>query len=556
MSISENKRNWLFASFSGILLALSFPPIPFPFLAFVAFVPILFVFSQSEKIRYRYLVLYLTFFIYHVSSQWWISSWAKETDPFLMIAGLGLDIFHPLFFLFPFWLFFFVKKRLGTTIALTSFPFLFLSFEWLHSLGDMAFPWLTIGNTQISNIYWIQFIDITGIWGASFLILCINVVILKFIILFLNSKEKKFLSFVINNRKSTYYLISIVLLLFLPYFYSFYIIKKYDYSENLKKSKNITIAIVQPNINPWEKWTGSPIKQLLLHQKIADSLLNKQNNIDLFLWSETAVPFLFLDFNSFKDVSLLTDWINHTKVPLLTGFSEFEFIRKGEIPPRWSKHFEFDTTQHYMTYNAAVLLEPDNQYSDVNKPQTYHKSKLTPFGELFPYKDIFPYLAEKLMWSVGISNWNIGTGADILKLNVGKSQVKVGNIICIESIHPAFVIDYIRKGANILTVITNDGWYDHTTGPRQHYLLSCIRAIENRRYIARIGNTGVSGFISPLGTSMSELSQYSQGAEAMTLPLIEDKTLYVKYGNWLPYLSASIAVLFLIFSIFTNVKKN
>ena len=104
MKLLNKQSNILFAILSGILLAASFPPLPFPLLSFVAFVPLLFILIRNENLRFKYLLIYLTFFIYHTSSNWWISSWAKETDPFLLISGLGLDIIHPLFFLFPFWL--------------------------------------------------------------------------------------------------------------------------------------------------------------------------------------------------------------------------------------------------------------------------------------------------------------------------------------------------------------------------------------------------------------------------------------------------------------------
>jgi apolipoprotein N-acyltransferase len=555
MKLFNKQSNILFAALSGILLAASFPPLPFPLLSFVAFVPLLFILIRNENLRFKYMLIYLTFFIYHTGSNWWISSWAKETDPFLLISGLGLDIIHPLFFLFPFWLFSIVKRRLGADLALTSFPFIFVLFEWLHSLGDMAYPWLTIGNSQISNIYWIQFIEFTGIWGASFLILSVNTLLLKILTDFSKSGENKIITYVLKSRTASNKLILIALIIFLPYFYSFYALQKYDYAANLKKSKNITIALVQPNINPWLKWTASPTEQIILHQKLADSLLGIQNNIDLVLWSETAVPFVDLSMNSFDDLSILQSWIDRTNVSLLTGFSEFEYLPNDKPLPRWAKTFDPDTSQHYMTYNASVLLEPGKTYSSTEKPPTYRKSKLTPFGEHFPFKDVFPFLVEKLMWSVGISNWNIGTGADILRFKVGRNTAKIGNIICIESIHPNFVKDYIRKGANILTVITNDGWYDHTVGPRQHYLLSCIRAIENRRYIARVGNTGLSGFISPLGFSLDEVPQYTQQSKAMTLPLIETKTLYSMWGDWFAWLASVIALLFIIMSFIKKRNK-
>lgn len=549
MKFLEKRKNFLFSLLSGILLALSFPPLPFPFLAFVGFVPILYIVLQKSEVRYKYLLVYFTFFIYHTSSNWWISSWRAETDPFLLITGLGLDIIHPLFFLFPFWLFFYVKRKLGDSIALAAFPFIFLLFEWLHSLGDLAYPWLTFGNTQISNLYWIQFIDITGIWGASFLIFCVNALILSFIKGFANSSDRKLTAYLIREKSAGYKIILIAIFIFLPYFYSFNALQYYNYTENLKNNKNITIGIVQPNINPWLKWQESPIQQILLHQRISDSLIKKQSNMDLLLWSETAVPFLHTSFNSFNEMSLLTNWIDKTNVPLLTGFAEFEFIPKEAKKPQWAKHFETDPKIYYMTYNASVLLEPNKYYSEIKRPQTYRKSKLTPFGEHFPFKNVFPWLAEKLMWGVGISNWNIGSGADILSLELNGRKAKIGSIICIESIHPNFVRDYVLKGANIFTVTTNDGWYDFTPGPRQHYLLSCIRAIENRRYIARVGNTGVSGFISPLGNSLVEIDQYKVSAKSAILPLLENKTIYALWGDWFAWIISGIAVFIILISI-------
>jgi apolipoprotein N-acyltransferase len=105
----------------------------------------------------------------------------------------------------------------------------------------------------------------------------------------------------------------------------------------------------------------------------------------------------------------------------------------------------------------------------------------------------------------------------------------------------------------MLSIITNDAWYDHTVGPRQHYLIACARAIENHRYIVRVANTGVSGLISPLGKSLFEIEQYTQEALHFRVPLMKNDTIYAKFGDWLPILSFIIVITLL---IFIYVKKN
>ncbi|MGB9701518.1 MAG: apolipoprotein N-acyltransferase [Candidatus Kapaibacteriota bacterium] len=542
------KRNYLIAVISGTLLTLSFPPLPFYLLAFVAFVPLLFVISD-DQVKHKYLLIYITFFIYHTGSNWWISSWSKETDPFLLISGLVLDFFHPLFFLFPFWLFFIIKKHKGKNFALVLFPFIFVSFEWLHSLGDLSYPWLTVGYTQMSNLFWIQFIDITGIYGSSFLILIANVIILKLIYLKIETQTSNFFKLILNSKKGMQYVIILVLIIFLPFFYTFTIIQKYDYYTNLKAGKNTNIGIVQPNINPWAKWTESTTGQIEKHFNISDSLIKSSSNIDLLIWSETAIPYVYLDFNSLQDLSLITNWIKKENVSLLTGIAEFYLVPKGNTPPKWAKQFVFDSSQYYLTFNSAILLNPNSMRADTARPFTYRKTRLTPFAENFPLKDVIPFAVKWLMWGVGISNWNVGDGPQLLQVNNESKKYKIGPIICIESIYPNYVRHFTLQGAQILTVITNDGWYDHTVGPTQHFIIAAARAIENRRYLARVANTGISGFISPFGTTLKELPQYKSIGTTMLLPLLSDKTIYVIYGDWLAYISAIISFIAIVYSL-------
>ena len=178
----KTNKKFIFAGLTGALLALAFPPVPFYLFAFIAFVPLLFLMVNEENLKKKYLMIYLAFFIYHTGTNWWISSWQSETDPYLMASGLALCIAHPFFFMIPFALFSLIKKKISTNIAIWSFPFLWTAFEFAHGLGEFSYPWLTIGNTQYYNHYWVQIIDIIGVYGASFLIALINVLLLKLIL--------------------------------------------------------------------------------------------------------------------------------------------------------------------------------------------------------------------------------------------------------------------------------------------------------------------------------------------------------------------------------------
>ncbi len=552
MDLSKLSTKLFFATISGVLLALSFPPNPLPFLAFVGLVPLLYILHRYDlSITHRYVIIYVTFFVYHTGSLWWISSWSRDTDIFLLISGLALDFLHPFFFFFPFLFYFWLAAKIGKTRSLLIFPLIFVWFEWMHSLGDIGFPWLTLGNTQILNLYWIQFIDITGIWGASFIILYINIFTVLLLSDYIESGTKQIHQFILQSRKAPFYIILVSLLFILPFFYSFFALQKYDYQSNLLKNKNINIAVIQPNINPWKKWEASAVHQLEILLKTSDSMLATDPRINLFVFPETAIPMLYNEFNTLQDISVLQNWCNQRNVSILTGFSEFYFIPKNEIPPPTSKQLSSDPQQFYKTFNSSILISPNFNYRPGDKVKSYCKSKLTPFGEQIPFQEAFPLLSKFALWSVGISSWNIGEGADILETNIKNLSVRIGNIICIESIYPNFVRDFVGANANIFTVITNDGWYDHTVGPRQHYLLACIRAIENRKYIARSANTGVTGFISPLGISLKEVPQYTATGTNLLLPLLDEVTIYSKYGDWLPLFSFLI---FFIISIFEFVK--
>lgn len=576
------------ALFTGILLSLSFPPyysIDLSFLSFFAFIPLLLVLNSpndynfisfKNKLKYAdktiehkslFIVLYLTFLIYHVGVNWWIGSFQKQTDPYLLMSAILLSIFHPFFFMVPIKIYLSIKKLAHSKNYKFKekihyiFPFIWVVFEWLHGETELSYPWITLGYTQIESVNWIQFIDITGIWGASFVILMINVIFYdlysKYLRTFNNVfNSKNVLEFINLQSKS----ILILLLCFiLPFVYSKYQYYNYNYlieqtktinSNRLDKLSNVNVdkkyinfGVIQPNINPWEKWSGKGMEQIYLHLNLQNECIKTLNNsitqndkIDLFVWSETAIPFIDMSINTNRYIDTLYKDIKKNKYSLLTGFTDVKIFPDAKNKTITARPYFGDS--YYEPYNSAMLINYNDLENISNdkfrENNVYQKMKLTPFAERLPHSELISFAQNWFTWGVGISSWGIGTNQKNLIFEKNKRSADIAPIICIESIYPRFVSNFALLGAEIFVIITNDAWYNGTPGPRQHYLIGAARAIENKRFLVRCANSGVSGVISPLGKSLIEIPAETSSFFKYKVPKIKNLTLYSKYGDWLP----------------------
>lgn len=516
---------------SGILLALSFPPMPTYLLGFICFVPLLFLLDNTKK--FYFWNTYLTFFIFNTATLWWISSFQEKTDPFLMISGFAIDLFHPLFFMIPiiFWLV--IRVRLPRRLALYLFPFVWATYEWSRSLTEFSFPWLSMGYTQIYNTHWVQIADIFGVFGTSLIIVLFNVTVYDLIYNYRSNKTN------IKDNKMQYSLLFLIIAL--PIIYSNIQINHFDHKRLLEDNKTINIGLVQPNIDPWDKWSGGSEDQLKTMMKYTDNLLDSTKKLDLVIWPETSILYLNTRFNIYHDFGNLKKWVDSNNIAILSGLVDIVIYEKGEAPSISKQMFFDGKNVNYDNFNSAILLDSEGY-------QIYHKMKLTPFGERVPHVEIFTFLTKFIDWGVGISFW--GKGTEQKNLYMDKSTIRIAPIICIESIYPSFVKDFSYKGANLFTVMTNDAWYDHTPGPEQHALISAFRAIENKKYVARAANSGVTCFISPLGKILSRAEQYKQSTLSLTIPLVNSTTLYSIYGNWIIYFSFLISIFFILYAIF------
>lgn len=512
-------KSILLGAVAGLLLASAFPPMPFFFLAFVAFIPLLK--AIDEGTAKPFLLYYVTFFVYHGASNWWISSFQEKTDPFLMASGFAIWLVHPFFFMLPLYSYGFLKRKVSERAALYSFPLLWVLFEWGHSLSQFSYPWLTVGYTQVNNSYWIQFIDLTGIWGASLLLCYINVIIYDMMRRIGSAVEGK--ARLSRFKKELSFL---ALLIVLPLIYGFISFGRYG---STRKHEKINVVLVQPDIDPWEKWqTMPPLEMIRMQMQLADSAASRfRDKADIVVFPETALPALGMDFNRDHNFGFLYEWVRLQKASLLTGFIDYYFY-----PDKSRAVFPYKMTedrQAYDTYNSALLMNPgsDKDYD------IYHKMKLTPFAERIPHIENYAFLQKYLSWGVGISSWGIGKDQHNLQLRANGKTAELAPVICIESIYPDFVRKFAHKGAEMMVIITNDAWYDHTPGPAQHWHIARARAIENRRYIVRSANSGVTGVISATGEEKLRAEQYKSLATVAAVPLLKEKSFYTLYGDWI-----------------------
>jgi apolipoprotein N-acyltransferase len=545
---SNDKLKYVFSAATGVLLALAFPPLPFFFLVFIGFLPLFFVLDTAPAHRLRH--IYTAFFFFHAVSNWWIASWQTDSDPWLVASGIAVAIGHPVFFLVPFVFLAFFRKRIGNERGLWAFPFIWAGFEWLHGQGDLAYSWLSLGHSQIHHSYWVQFADIIGTYGLSFLIALTNVILYKLACNLIEEKRKNpTKSFPAFDLKAKKLALSAILIILIPSGYGVFRLNEFSHAKMMADKPHISVAVIQPNINPWKKWEQGALPQIQMRKHLADSACALTSAPDLIVWDETAITFLSEDINCNHDFAFIADWLRSRKSTLLTGFTDLKIYDNPEDASPLAREFG-KTGKLYDGYNSAVVVSPDS----MTKAEIYHKMRLTPFGEQVPFGQYISFATRWMEWGVGISSWTKGTLQRNLTVTANNGiKYSVAPIICIESIFPDFVRNFSRDGAEVFAVITNDAWYDGTFGPEQHFQIAAMRAIENRRYVCRSANTGVSGFISAEGKAIARLEPRKPGAIIRDVPMISEVTVYARIGDILPIASA-IAVFFA--WLFLLIKKS
>ena len=527
----KKKKEKLLLISSGILLGLSFPPFPFPFqlLMFVALIPYLFVIEKRDGLAEINKATYLTFFVFSLITIYWVGSWQTGTDPFLMIAGVVLLFFNPLLFLIPSTLYYFAKKYLNSKIALILIPFFWLTYEYFYTLTDISFPWLILGTGLSKFKVFIQSADIIGAFGITILVIFINI----FIYLSIRDYKK-------NPKQISIYILIVILIFSFSIFYGVYRISTFNNS-----GKEITVGIIQPNLDPWEKWREDKLEELK-NEYLSLSKKAVENYAKLLIWPETALPVYLNTPGYFKTKKEITRFLLNTKTFLLTGMPNVKYFSKDDVIPIDAKVTDNGNTK-YATYNSVLGFSYQN-----TMVQHYGKMKLVPFGERVPFVNTFNFLGDLFSWGVGLSGWNVGQDTTLFTFSnniendstsvTNTDSVKISSLVCYESVYPIFVTLFVNKGAELITVVTNDSWYGKSSGPYQHKEIAVLRAIENRRSVVRAANGGISCIIDPLGTTVAETKLFTKDVLVGNVMLENEITFYTKHPYLIPIFSVFISL--------------
>ncbi|MGK9119577.1 apolipoprotein N-acyltransferase [Olivibacter jilunii] len=543
------KNNYIWALISAFLLWLGWPPVPYSaLLLLIAFVPLLMAIERvilddtTKKGQKIFLLAGFTALIWNTTSIYWVYNAISAVMPayiaiFISLIPFGLAA---LMIAIVFRLYYQLRKRYSVSGSLVGLVCLWIGYEYLHQSWDLAFPWMTLGNGFSNTHQLIQWYAYTGVYGGTAWIWLCNIAL--FLVLRKRIYEK---TSTLNFKHTLNFkqFIRFALAVLIPSIIS--LVQYFSYEEHENPSN---VVVVQPNIDPYGKFGNIPVATQV-ENLIRLSRDKAQTNTEFFIWPESAIPERPPGVNEEEirnnDSYLrIRDFLyNYKNGNVLSGIESMQLYDSLQTPS--ARQFS-NVSKYYDVFNAAVLI--DNS----SKVQFYHKSKLVPGVEQTP----FSYLSflKPLFAAFGGSTGSYGSQE---KPSVFYSQSGIGAapVICYESIWGNYVAEYVRQGAQFIAVITNDGWWGNTSGKSQHLAYAKLRAIENRRWVARAANTGISAFINQRGDIVSQSEWWVPTALKADINLNEEITFYTATGDYFAYAACFGCAIYLILLLGTFFKR-
>ena len=522
-------KKLILAILSGLLLWLSWNPNGLPFLIFFSFVPLLVIsdllIGEGHKHSSGRAFCYslIAFFIWNVGTTWWIFN---STGP----GAIATFILNGSFmaFVFAFW---HCCRRKGMPewlqpIALISF---WMSFEYLHLNWDLTWPWLNLGNVFDSCTQYVQWYEYTGTFGGTLWVWMANFLI-YYTIRFFNSKRKMAIAF-----GSVF-----ILWIALPVITS--VLIYHHYKNNLKHDNPVEAIIVQHNTEAYEEqFRMSNIEHTLRILNVAMPLVT--DSTQLIVTAESSISHT-ISANKLLDKSYPADTYlyygftildsvlaHYPNLNFILGLSTFEtFTEEPDIV-----YMKREDGLYQSVHNSATC------YNKYGVTDLYHKSRLVPGVEKMPFPKVF-FFMEDLVINLGGPRTSLSpdTAQHAFKTTINNGTVKVGTVICYESAYGEIFSGFVKDGAQLMAVITNDAWWGDTPGYKQHFLFSRLRAVESRRTILRSSNPGISAFIDESGDVHQATKYNTRLAIKQNVYPNDYITFYTRHGDYL----ARIALVF------------
>lgn len=519
------KKRILLAILSGILFSLAWTQWGLGLSLLVAFIPLLFIEEEIYQLRTEkrsiqiFYYAYLSFFTWNLLSTWWVSNST-------LFGGVTAVVLNSLFYAVLFWLFHVIKRKMGPHTGYSSLIILWLAFETVYINGEISWVWLILGNGFANNTELIQWYEYTGALGGSLWILLINIFVFNFIQHLMKYK----------TLYGQYIFTGVLLFtLLFPIITSKVILNRYE-----EKNDPISVSIVQPNIDPFfDKFSGmSQDQQMNKMFRLIEEHGDK--NADFIILPETAVEKIWEnDFYESRNIARIQAFVNQRPQSSMVFGATTRYLYTDGSQTATSRIYRPQPELQYDVFNTALQMN----YAD--SLQKYHKSKLVIGAEMTPYPAIFNIFKDYVLDLGGISG-NLGK-QDFRSVFINSNnKAKVAPVVCYESIYGEFVTDYVKAGANVIFIITNDAWWGDTPGYRQHLSFAKLRAIECRRSIARSANTGISAIINQKGEIEEHTDYWVEDVLNGEVNLNNETTYYVQNGDFIGRIAKFLTFLLLL----------
>ena len=525
--MNRKRTMWILAGLTVLLMSLPFLVEGFGWTALFGLVPLLCMerIATEQGIRRFWLWHYGTFVVWNAVTTWWI--W-NATPGGAIFAILANSFQMSLIFGVFRW----SRKRLGGAL-----PYIFLAAMWIAwerfylVSAEISWPWLVFGNAFAGTTPLIQWYEYTGSLGGSLWVWTVNLAVFGIMVTLSDGRWHRFWPL---GRVSA--LAATVLALFGPMALSLALLNREE-----PQGESIDVVIAQPNFDPYAKFGGlsrdrqNAILLDLFRRGLksfgAGAGIDRSPGSSpagarpvLLVAPETFTPDVITNdvpsgrtFNRFR--SFLLDY---PASAILFGASSHTYIESPSKPSHTAR--PAGPGRWRESHNSALICDAAGNYD------IYHKSKLVVGTELTPYPAIFCPIDDLLG---GVMGRCVGQEepSNLRFCAVSGDTVSVAPVICYESVYGEYCTGYVRKGASVLAIITNDAWWGNTAGHRQHLNYARLRAIETRRDIIRCANTGISAFIDCKGNILERTPWWESAILTGSVPTRARLTGFVRWGD-------------------------
>ncbi len=521
------------AMLTGSLLALAWPAVGgLTPLVFIAWVPLLWaeeLYARSPKeARPRNFMPYvmLALLVWNLATTWWLFHVSEQMATRLFTL-IGPNVGNVLVMSVPWLLFRIVRRSLGGVWARWALLVFWLAFERFHMHWDLSWPWLTLGNVFAGDIAWVQWYEWTGHLGGSVWVWAANILVLQAAL-----PERA-----AGKGRITRPMVAAVAVIALPWAASMV-----RYATFTEQGRPEQVVLVQPNIDPYKEKFGAIEPMDQLERMLGQAAPLMDSATALVVMPETALQepttlteeqgrlvFHGLwenDMTDSRSLARIRSFLrDHPGAAVVAGMSAARLYPPGAEHPVSARVLE-GMDRAFDAYNAALLVRGDGSF------ECYNKSKLVPGVELMPFEEVLGSLSG-LALDLGGTTGSLGTQQERSVMWTGRKRLGLAPTICYESIYGDHVAAHVRNGADLIVIMTNDGWWDDTPGYKQHLLYGKLRAVETRRDVARSANTGISAFINQRGDIVQRSGWWVKATLKGTVHLRDDLSFYARHGDFI-----------------------